>query len=387
MVSLLEINLDMPLRHRSYSIVGRIGSRTYLPTGHVDTELVGGIESSCDDVVGNFPNPNPLSILKVVKGDGSFSGKSTVFPVFLYDGYPYTNQPTATLPSGWDTGMPDLVTSVTQVASKTNPGRADLSVPVFIAELKDLPDMLHIGANTRYQKAIGKYKKPKASNSVPTEHFGWSPFFRDLSSLLDFTAHVDKRVKELMSVYSSRGEHRNKKVWANNYSLTESNVPFQTVENSCYGDRVTTVTAKRWASIRWRPTFPPPSMPSRPDLLQKARFAVHGWRINPSDAWELIPWSWLADYFGNVGSMLETYGNAWEYQCSDGCVMTEILVHVSDRPYGDSPGFTTIPAVASRTYKIRDLATPGLSLFGQLLSPKQLTNLAAIAANYGGVKK
>ncbi|DAD51526.1 maturation protein [ssRNA phage Zoerhiza.4_25] len=376
-------------RHRTQSTTGHTGHRTLISTGVSTSLTVGGIHNACDDIVGNMPNPNGLLIEKTSLGAGTISGRSTSFPVYDWDEYPYTNQPSASLPAGWDSGMPGLVASVTQVAARTNPGRADISVPVFLAELKDLPGMIKKnGDNDRYLKAVGRYKpKGKTSNSVAEEHFGWTPLFRDIGSLLDFTALVDKRMKELRSLYSKRGLRRNKKVWANGFTTTQFVVPFNTVEASVYGDRSTSVVARRWASIRWRPTLPPPYMPTNEDLLQKARFAVHGWRINPSDAWELIPWSWLADYFLNVGDMLETYGNAWEYHCEDGCVMTSVTVTVRDDPFAVSGGFTAIPGVATYTLKLRELASPGLSIFGHILSPKQLTNLAGIAANYGGLKK
>jgi hypothetical protein len=372
-------------RHRTQSFVGPTGSRTVISTGVVDEVTYGDKVFACDDVVGNYPNSNGLSIDKYWAGDGHISGRSPVFPVYDWAEYPYTNQPSAGPIDGWDAGMPDATTSVTKVAAKTNPGRANLSVPVFIAELKDLPHMIRGQGDNILRKKSAARRRPNQS-SVPTEQFGWSSLFRDLGSLLDFTAYVDKRVVELKSLYSSGGLKVGAKVWANSLEFEESSIPFNTVEANVYGTRTRTCIARRWASVRWRPTFPPPSVPTDAELLQKARFAVHGWRINPADAWELIPWSWLIDYFSNVGDVLNTTGNAWEYTCDNGCVMTSLVCVSSDRVDSTSEGFIAIPGKSRRELKLRVLANPGLSVFAPLLSAKQLTNLAAIAVNYGGLK-
>jgi hypothetical protein len=42
----------------------------------------------------------------------------------------------------------------------------------------------------------------------------------------------------------------------------------------------------------------------------------------PSAAWELLPWSWFADYFGNVGQTLTASSNHVGTQPPKGCIMS-----------------------------------------------------------------
>lgn len=70
-----------------------------------------------------------------------------------------------------------------------------------------------------------------------------------------------------------------------------------------------TTTVSCRVHCRWAPTErcgvpPPPST-----INAWARRAVNGYTIDASTLWEITPWSWLIDWFGNVGEYLKAQRN------------------------------------------------------------------------------
>lgn len=111
-----------------------------------------------------------------------------------------------------------------------------------------------------------------------------------------------------------------------------------------------------------------------------------GTRLTPEVLWNLAPWSWMADWFGNIGDVLS---NA-TYLSSDGLVMRYgyLMCHtVAYNRYSIpdgakfAPGLETGPifSLFGRETKERVRATPyGFGLNPSGFSPKQWAILAAL---------
>lgn len=125
------------------------------------------------------------------------------------------------------------------------------------------------------------------------------------------------------------------------------------------------------------------------DLLSKARYyeqqanLLLGLRLTPEVLWELAPWSWLADWFTNIGSALSNVSLLQE----DGLVIRwgYLMCHtVVDKTLTSSVDFTDGPEISCKVNlrserKERYRATPfgfGLSLAG--LTDRQWAILAAL---------
>lgn len=338
----------------------------------------------CEDVLGNRNGANYFySDQYHYHNVGNFSGTVEFFPVYTFTNWPYFIQlgdSGSVGHEGAQTTPPSITEAITSVASRTNPSKPEVSLPVFIAQLKELPKSLRDVGLTKIGK---KGRRDLPNNQAVGFNFGWDLLFKDLFTMLDFTSQVDARVKQLNAAHSRSGSRGHKGVWNENHMAEYDNVQVWSADVSIYIDRRSYNDRSMWGSIRWIGDHV--DAPSASDTLQTARYAVHGWRLAPADAWELVPWSWLIDYFANIGDYLEATQNSVGVHGERGCVMTMTRSHFIDRIRSVSSNrITVVPMSLTRITRERVPADPGLSFRGKpLLGPKQLVTLSSIIANMG----
>ncbi|DAD52767.1 TPA_asm: maturation protein [ssRNA phage SRR7976325_29] len=211
--------------------------------------------------------------------------------------------------------IPSVGERATTLRARTNPSREEVSIPNFLYEMKDLPHMI------RQMKNLGplirnlRHRNHAAMSAVASQYlgyeFGWKPLISDISQLLQFQSQVDRRILELNRLYSGTGLKRR----LNLFDGTETSSSNATVETSLgrfFTVRKDIVTRKRsWGTIRWRPTAVPKDI-GHQALGKQARRLVHGidhYGVDATQAWNAIPFSWLADWFGNFGEWLAAHRN------------------------------------------------------------------------------
>lgn len=265
-----------------------------------------------------FPEMHALYLERETKGYMVSSGRGTSW-------YDYSSVPTEFVTVPTYSSMEDTDTFATRAAARTNPGKPHIQLPVFIFELKDLPKMIHEAGLTLLGKFPGKSAAGKAGSAYLSWQFGWKPLLKDLTDLVTFADAVEQRKKVLRDLVSKGGYSRKYSMpsggggGSNNYDLTLSLWPWCKV-------RVTsTTTVKRWAKPRWVPQLPPGLTGDDRALTSYARksiFALHPQQIT-LNVWEALPWSWLVDYFTNIGDVLSATDNSVAVLASDLiCVMT-----------------------------------------------------------------
>lgn len=149
-----------------------------------------------------------------------------------------------------------------------------------------------------------------ASNYLGYE-FGWKPLISDISQLLQFQSQVDRRIVELNRLYSGTGLKRRLNLydetnWDEDNIVADSSIG---ITISVKKKRLTRV--RSWGTIRWRPTAVPKDIGYQ-ELGRRARRLVHGidhYGVDATQAWNAIPFSWLADWFGNFGEWLAAHRN------------------------------------------------------------------------------
>lgn len=293
----------------------------------------------------------------------------------------------------------------------TSPSRDHVSLPAFIGELKDLPRMIRQAGrlllapkeivdrakryinNPNSKTGIGTYvldKQLSAGKRAASFHlameFGWKPLLSDLTKLIDFQAAVEKRRKEIDRLYSKRGLKRRITLEDRKYSgivnghlyFSEAGTVLQSGANIHHERSI-----KRWATVRWRPLKSSP-LPPTDQQLMSAMYGldVHGLTYA---VWELLPWSWLIDYFTNVGDVLKASDNSLGATVESCCVMTHTKQEIRHPPaywsFGTAGSVTFSGGVYTNEKKLRVIGLPSLSLNAEipLLTGSQLSILASVA--------
>lgn len=320
--------------------------------------------------------------------------------------------------------------------SRTRPGNPEASLAQFIAELRDFPSIPGSLIGRKLVKRVGSrsYNKRRSSfykdwvsgpvESIPLklQHriglfrslgeeylnhvFGWAPFVRDLQKLYVLSQTIDNRIKQIAR---DNGRGIRRKATVSNDQEVSTSVrtnAFGPFYGCIYappswapsgGSTWTTVTKterKSWFSARYRYYIPDVGSGG---WIPKARRALYGGNITPSTVWELTPWSWLTDWFVNVGEVLSNFSeNAVENLVAD---YAFCMIHSRTTTTNSSTGswsrrytdpalgfYNNVPAGShnlSSTYvtesKVRVLGSPyGLGVKFSDLTPRQLGVLAAL---------
>nr|UJQ85149.1 MAG: hypothetical protein 1 [Leviviridae sp.] len=227
----------------------------------------------------------------------------------------YAYCPTIT-PINWDYWR-------TKALANINPNKPEVDIPVFIAELRDLPRMLAQAVRL----LRGRATKADLAGSYVAYSFGWAPLISDIGKMLKLQALIAKRVQYLKKAASKKGNRVKRQLGTNtidrpgySYQLSWLNSP-----PSIKGRATVTEVQKVWFTAQLQLIG---QLPANNAAYQAAASAaVIGSRFSVSTLWEAMPWSWLMDYFVNIGDILEAGRGGIPYHVSNMCIMAESIVH------------------------------------------------------------
>jgi hypothetical protein len=174
--------------------------------------------------------------------------------------------------------------------------------------------------------------------------FGWEQFYRDLFQLAKISKEVERRILEFNSLVQQGGLRRKVKLgtfrkdhWLDSGAIgTDYYV-------GIYGTWQTHHTSKVWGSVRWRPKDSKPgSNPISPDPIIRANQALLAvldqGSIDPHTVWNLVPFSWLVDYFTSVSDAMLAVQDSEKVEPYDICIMRHRTSHKNIRAYQYNPG-------------------------------------------------
>lgn len=315
--------------------------------------------SRCVDVVDGTRNDHPLSIEHLNRGSSyerlsGNDGDPKVGWYYSFDDYVPAYYRNTGAPAHLSVSLPDSSTAATALLARSNPSRPTVSLPVAIAELKDVPGMLRDIGNDllKSRKVIKNYHQQVGSHYL-AGLFGWAPLISDVIKLTQFQGSVERRANEFKRLYSNGGlKRRLTLAEAENKEESQLYVESQIALISCL--RVKRTKGTVWGTVRWLPTSLPPGG-SRSDAVYRrmaqgvvlglgARLDATDWRNSKArndawsdvaDLWQLMPWSWMVDWFSNVGDYLNAHRNTVPAESSRVNIMTRI--HTTDT-YKRLPG-------------------------------------------------
>lgn len=228
--------------------------------------------------------------------------------------------------------------------NRTHPGSPLASMGQWLLELKELPSLplrsLFKGIPFRRipHEALNRVKWFSGLGSEYLNYaFGWRPFVNDLREMYHLMKTIDKRMAQIVRDNGraiKRGTRFNKEVSTQIISGPGSSLMSQgsrsigasaaasggsyqyafadvlgvptTISGSSVVSRSVTTTRESWYSASY--SYHIPDTRSW-QWNARTKAALFGALPTPRLVWEIMPWSWLVDWFANVGDSLEYHLN------------------------------------------------------------------------------
>jgi len=251
---------------------------------------------------------------------------------------------------------------ITQALADINPNKPSFDLPLFLFELRELP-----GAIRDIGKSLNDLDK--STDGMPSDaspagahlswQFGWKPLLSDLQSLLDLAEETERRVNQLTKA------HRRRKFEGNLLNTTTTTLTGeQTTAGYLDYNYKVVVKERAWFTCHYHVemsqfTTKADGLMTEIELSREPNFSTMGsnrlkqmrWalglRVSPAQLWNMLPWSWMVDYFSNIGTFLETNQGYYKSKAKDLCIM-----------------YSHDSVASARTVRSRHWKTDGLTVSG-----------------------
>lgn len=366
-------------------------TRHIVPAGSSPITTLKLYEETCDDVINDYGNEHSLTINKIERfydPIGGNSKNSAPDPTFtVYDGnWMYEFQQTSSASHLSLSGLPSNNQVGIETLSRSNPSRPHVDLPLFLYELREIPEMLKYLAS--FFKRLGTNggipidSVIDSGNLVLLTEYGVKPLVSDIRKFLDFQSQVKAVEDRIKALNTRQGIHSKVSMGSwNGYS------PSTPVLNSEGGitiqgavDKLTSISI--WGTTRWTADLTQPYPTTDADMLALARKVVFGTDIGIDTVYNGIPWSWLLDWASNTGDYLSTFRNTIPAKHSKVCVMRHTKTTESGRKTSSNgsfmtggKSFTTVRETKTRT--VMPFLLPELSMPN--LTARQLSILGSLA--------
>jgi hypothetical protein len=306
--------------NQDYEVTGQVLNYLISPDWEDRTKLMRHWKRN-RDVIGNFPNPNDFHLTFIYTSplllDGEEYSGDEPTPFRGYRKCPVGYLP-GPFPPGSKFPPPTLLEKQNyawEILAETNPSLPHVSVPTAIGELKDLPSLF---------KDWGGDLLKKVAKGYISWRWAIKPMLRDIQRLFDFQRAVDIRLHELKRL-QNEGFIR-KRTGLGDSAIHIPKTTYTLIESSpgwYYGKRDALYTEKLWGTVQWNidPAFVlPKTADGMADLANRLTFGITKWEALAT-AWELLPWSWLVDWFVGIGDTISANNNTLPLTHSRMCLM------------------------------------------------------------------
>lgn len=251
--------------------------------------------------------------------------------------------------------------------------RANLAV--FLYELSDIKRMFDILPKKHF--SIGNWRDviTHANNQHLNYNFGWKPFIRDVKNVFNGLSSFDKR---LVRFCREQGRVLDRR-WKD-----DSDVSKTTSETfSIYRAEARTTYSVRESSA-FQFTYGIPEY-GRTNLRARALLDTLGLDINLANVWAILPWSFVVDWFFNVGGYLSQYSTDWLQPWVDyiqGCHSIKQVGTVAHTLTNTAYGGAATIGNLSFTHYVR---SPGIPRFSLDTTPLDADKIRLLASLVGSV--
>lgn len=298
--------------------------------------------------------------------------------------------PNLSFPSHLSLDMPAANAGmVTNVIARSNPSRPVVAPLTLLQDIKDIPKQLkEFGDQVKPSRMRDGSYAPKGLNpkDIGNIHlgiqFGWLPLIEDVKKVVNFGSYTHKRAKEFKRLYESpSGQHSTIQLGTAAASSDDGLVDISTDHGHYIRSRASRMTtAKRWGTTRWIPHSYPPVSNRDAFYLAQAQRASAGLTVEGTlqGAWDLIPWTWLVDWFSNVGDFALLNSNTVPASWTSACIMTRVETVQTFKPEQIVSSVKGGGGYLSRLTLSRYTAGALLDLHVPFLDPGRLSILGAL---------
>lgn len=264
--------------------------------------------------------------------------------------------------------MPSNSWCATECLAKTNPNREEVSVPLFLYEIREIPSLIKKFGD----KALSK----DGADALLRWEFGLKPMISDIIKFASFSHMFNKRMKEIRRL-NERGLRRT----IHHGSWSES----QHYSGNLHSNGATflgkpmtkTTTAEKWSYVKWTPDRDTLDMdPS--EMMWKVLRVVYGLSVDTQFLWNAIPWSWLVDWGTNMGDYLASRRNLIGASPSPVEVMTHTRTQTSFGSHKDGTATLSAGNVFYET-KTRRRSSPSIQAHLPIMNSRQYSILGSLA--------
>lgn len=162
-----------------------------------------------------------------------------------------------------------------------------------------------LGGSTGFNSNVLRSLDEMAGSAFLTFKFGWESTVRGIVDFLPSPARASREVNEVIKAIGKRRSRRTRRSW----NEPDANVPLFFGFSPLRGENVLTSTIKSEGTrkcelrlmVNAHINFPQADIPR---LRRELFVRKLGAYPSPSDVYNLIPWTWLLDWFGGLGDYL-----------------------------------------------------------------------------------
>lgn len=269
---------------------GRTGSLAYKPVTHTTRDLVLKDEA----MTYSYPGPPAGTAYDVLPSMVIAGAAGTyvvdVDPYFLSHGLgQIVRDPFVGHYDRWGIGKPSMAT------------RANLAV--FLAELRDIKRMIDILPSKHFRLRDWKEVLKYVNNQHLNYNFGIRPFLSDIGKFTRAVESFDDRLRRFVN-NQMRLITRNVRMPEYLHSSTTD----ITLNSTWKLRRELSYTLKRVSTFQFLYELPEYSYN---ELLWRAWADSFGANITAANIWALVPWSFMVDWYVDIGGFLDTLSTDW----------------------------------------------------------------------------
>ncbi len=300
-----------------------------------------GTVRSCDDYVGQRDRANDFVLderdFHFIRLNGEWRNESNVLVVGCYDMPCSHMEPQAPSPLSDRYGLLDVLDLsdyAWKVLANTNPNKPEYSIPTQIGELAELPSLV---------RGFGNSLLAKVAYGHLTWRWAVKPMLSDFQKMMNFQQLFLDKMRDLRQLEKGKKLRKRCHLAKDDYDTGWGVIdyPFETVVTSVWGVERITYRMRMWGTVSYRldPSFDWPywfeyfgvdKLSKRSKMnARSARMRNYAENIikgvtgyeTLAAAWELLPWSWLADWFLGIGDVISACNNTIPLTWGSICVM------------------------------------------------------------------